>query len=87
VEVEVVLVEVGEHEDGEADVVETAERRAVRGRLHRAAAVARVEHLAEQALQVDRLGGRPGGRAALAVHAGLDRAEQPGRRPAAARTA
>ena len=76
-----VLVEVGEHEDGEADAVEAPERRAVRGRLHRAAAVARVEHLAEEPLQVDRLGGRPGGRAALAVDAGLDRAEQAGPAP------
>ena len=68
----------------EPDPVETAQRRAVRGRLHRAAAIARVEHLAEEPLEVDRLRGRPGGGAPLAVDTSLDRPQQsrpaPGRR-------
>ena len=52
---------------GEADAVEPAELGAVRGRLDRAAPVARVEHLAERALEVDRLGRRAHGRAPLAA--------------------
>ena len=81
VEVEVVLAQVGEDQRGEPDPVQAPECRAVRGRLHRATPVARVEHLAEEPLEVDRLGGRPRRRAALAVDPGLDRPEQP--RPAA----
>jgi hypothetical protein len=56
VQVEVVLGQVRERERGEADPVEAPELGAVRRRLHRGAAVARVEHLAERALEVDRLG-------------------------------
>src|SRR5262249_54563611 len=55
VEVEVVLVEVREHERLEADAIEAVERRAVRRRLHHATPVAYVEHLTEEALEVDRL--------------------------------
>ena len=77
-EVEVVLRQVREDERAEADAVEPAERRAVRGRLDGRAAVAGVEHLAELALQVDRLGRRADGRPALAADAALDRPEQPG---------
>ena len=44
--------------------------------LHRARAVAGVEHLAEQTLQVDRLGRRPHDAAPLAADARLDRPEQ-----------
>src|SRR5207302_1245506 len=78
VEVEVVLAQVREDERREPHPVEAAELRSVRGRLHRAAAVAGVEHLAESALDVDRLGGRTDRGAALASHAALDRAEQAG---------
>ena len=81
VEVEVVPVEVGEDEHCKPDPVETAQRRAVRGRLHRAAAIARVEHLAEEPLEVDRLRGRPGGGAPLAVDTSLDRPQQSGPAP------
>ena len=83
VEVEVVLGQVREDERREAHAVEPAELRAVRGRLHRAAAVTAVEHLAEAALEVDRLRRRPEGRTALAADPALDRAEQAG--PPAAR--
>src|SRR5439155_21874730 len=78
VEVEVVLAQVREDERRESHPVEAAELRSVRGRLHRAAAVAGVEHLAEGALDVDRLGGRTDRGTALAPDAALDRAEQPG---------
>ena len=81
VEVEVVLAQVREDERREPDPVEAPERRAVRGRLHGAAPVPGVEHLAEEPLEVDRLGGRAGRRPALAVDAGLDRSEQPGPAP------
>ena len=50
----------------------------MRGRLHRARAVARVEHLAEHALQVDRLGRRAHDAATLAADSRLDRPEQAG---------
>ena len=78
VEVEVVLAQVREDERREADAVEAPQRRAVRRRLHRAAPVAGVEHLPEETLEVDRLGGRPRRRPPLAVDAGLDRPEQTG---------
>ena len=76
VQVEVVLGQVREGERGEVDAVESPERGAVRGRLHRAASVARVEHLAECALEVDRLGRRAHGRAPLAADPELDRPDQ-----------
>ena len=50
----------------------------MRRRLHRARAVARVEHLAKEPLQVDRLGRRALDAAALAADARLDRADQAG---------
>ena len=87
VEVEVVLAEVREDEDGEANAVEPVELRRVRRRLHRARAVAGVEHLAERALQVDRLRRRAHDTAPLAADTRLHGAEQPGLRPAAARIA
>ena len=87
VEVEVILAEVGEDEDGEAHAVEPVQLRRVRRRLHRARAVARVEHLAERALEVDRFRCRaqeprrsPPTRASTVP-------SSPGLRPAAARIA
>src|SRR5205823_4320249 len=77
-EVEVILAEVREGERGEPDAVETAELGAVRGRLERAAAIAAVEHLAERALEVDRLRRRPHRRPALAANHRLDRPEEAG---------
>ena len=55
VQVEVVLAQVREHERVEADAIEPPQRGSVRARLDRRAPVARVEHLAEEPLQVDRL--------------------------------
>ena len=62
-----VLAEVREDERGEPDAVEPPELGAVRGRLHRAALISCVEHLAKRALQVDRLGRRPDRGTALAA--------------------
>ena len=76
VEVEVVLAQVREHERVEADAVEPSERRSVRARLHRGAAVAGVEHLAEEALQVDRLRRRERRWASLASDLPLDGAHE-----------
>ncbi len=76
VKVEVILAEIREDEDAEAHAVEPVEDGRVRRRLHRARAVAGVEHLAERPLQVDRLGCRPHDAAALAADARLDRPEQ-----------
>ena len=59
VEVEVVLRQVGEDRGREVDRVGAVELECVRGDLHRAGAVAPVEHLPERALQVDRLRGGP----------------------------
>ena len=56
VQVEVVLGEVGEHERVEAHAVEPVEDGAVGRRLDRDARVAGVDHLAEEPLEVDRLG-------------------------------
>ena len=58
VQVEVILREVREDERVEAHPVEPVQRRAVGRGLDGDASIARVEHLAEQALQVDRLGRR-----------------------------
>ena len=55
-QVEVVLTQVREHERVEADAVEPPQGRSVRARLDRRAPIAGVEHLAEQPLQVYRLG-------------------------------
>ena len=67
VQVEMILAQVREHERVEADAVEPAQRRAVRARLDRGAPIARVEHLAEEPLQVDRLGRRERRGTALAA--------------------
>jgi hypothetical protein len=81
VKVEVVLAQVGEDQHPEADAEQALQGGAVGGGLERARAVARVQHLAEGALEIDRLAGRPGGRAALSADAVLDRAEEPGTTP------
>ena len=78
VQVEVVLAQVREHERVEADAVEPAQRRAVRARLDGRAAVAGVEHLAEEPLQVDRLGRRERRGPALAADLPLDGPDEPG---------
>ena len=56
--VEVVAREVGEHDGVELDAGAAVEGQGVRGDLERARLVAGVDHLAEHALQVERLGGR-----------------------------
>ena len=66
--VEVILGQVGEDRDGEVDRVGAVQRERVRGDLDRACSVAPVEHLAECALQIDRLGRR-------ALHLALDAAD------------
>ena len=58
-EVEMVLAQVGEDLDGEIDRVGPVQDERVRGDLHRAGVVARLEHAGEGSLQVDRLGRRP----------------------------
>ncbi len=73
-----VLAQVREHERREADAVEPMQVRRVRRRFDRDGAVADVEHLAEEPLQVDRLGRRARNAAPLSADARLDRAEQPG---------
>ena len=78
VEVEVILAQVREHERVEANAIETMQRRRVRGRLERDAAVAGVEHLAKRALEVDRLRRRPHDRPDLATDPALDRPEEAG---------
>ena len=54
-----VLGQVGEHGDREADSGRPPERERVRGDLHRAGLVAGVEHAAKGGLEIDRLGRRP----------------------------
>ena len=76
--------QVREDERVEADAVEPVQHRGVRGRLERDAAVARVEHLAERPLQVDRLGRRAHDRPRLAADRGSRRCRAGragGRRP------
>ena len=74
--VEVVLAQVREDEDGEPYAEQSLEGRAVRCGLHRAASVSGVEHLAEEALDVDRLGRRPHRGAPLSPDAVFDRSEE-----------
>ena len=87
VEVEVVLRQVREDERREADAVEPAQLEPCEVASIAQVRSPGVEHLPEAPLQVDRLGRRSSRRPALAADAALDRAEQPGRRPAAARIA
>ena len=79
VQVEVILREVREDERVEADAVEPVEHRAVGRGLDRDAPVAGVEHLAEEALEVDRLGRRVRGGPGRASDDPLDGADEPGR--------
>ena len=58
VEVEVVLGQVGERGDREADPIRAAQSQRMRGDLHRAGAVAALDHAAKGRLQVDCLGRR-----------------------------
>ena len=83
VKVEVILGQVREDESGEPNPDETLERRRVRRRLHRAASVAGVEHLAERVLEVDRLRGGSRHGPSLAADPALDGPEEAG--PAARR--
>ena len=79
--VEVILRQVGEDEHREARPREPSLRLCDRGRLHHARVVVAFEHLAEEALQVDRLGGvQPGGSLLARDHA-LDVRQQPGAAP------
>ena len=55
VEIEVILAQVREDERVESNSIEPSERRAVRRRLDRGALVSRVDHLAKETMQVDRL--------------------------------
>ena len=72
-----VLREVREDRRREVRSRRRAQLERVRGDLHRARAVAAVEHRAEVALQVDRLGRRARDRALAPADDRLDRAEQP----------
>ena len=76
-QIEVILAQVREDERVEAHAVETSQRGAVRARLDGRAAVARVEHLAEEALQVDRLRRRERRRTPNSAHMPLHRADEP----------
>ena len=78
VEVEMLVAQVGEHERSEAHTVEAVQCRRVGRRLHRHRPVARVEHLPEEPLEVDRLRRRSLDAATLAADAGLDRPDQAG---------
>jgi hypothetical protein len=80
-EVQVVLGEVREDRDVPVDRVGAPELEGVAGDLHRARAVATVEHLGERRLQIDRLGRRALGRALVPADPRGDRAEQPGLQP------
>ena len=78
-EVEVVLAQVRERRGREVDAVGAVQLERMRGDLHRARAVARVEHLPEGRLQVDRLGRRAHRRAHAAADHGGHAAEQAAR--------
>ena len=77
VEVQVVLGQVREHSRGEADAVAPVLGERVRGNLHRACLVTRVEHPAEGPLEVDRLGGRSLDLLLLPAHDALDGTQEP----------
>ena len=78
VQIEVILAQVREHERVEAHPLETFQRSPVRGRLEGDASVAGIEHLAEEPLQVDRLGSRERRRTPLAADHPLDGTDEPG---------
>ena len=77
-EVEVVLGQVRERGDREPDPVGAVQGERVRGDLHRAGAVAAVDHPPERLLQVDRLRGRPLNRLLGPRHDPLDGPQQAG---------
>jgi hypothetical protein len=81
VEVEMVLGEVGEDGDREADAIRAVLGQRVGGDLHRARGVAGVEHPAERGLQVDRLRGRPLDLLLDATDDALDRPQEPSLNP------
>ena len=76
-----VLREVGEDRGRDVDAVGAPQLERVRGDLHHAGAVTAVEHLAERALEVDRLRSRAHGRPLLARDHGGHGAEQAGLAP------
>ena len=76
VQVQVILAQVREHEDVEAHAVETPQCGPVRACLDGCTPVARAQHLAEQALEVDRLWRRERRRPPLAAHVPLDRSDE-----------
>src|SRR4051812_4791618 len=76
-EVQVVLVEVGEHRGGDPDRVRPPQLERVRGDLHRARDIAGVEHRAERPLQVDRLRRRARRLVLDAADDGLHGAQEP----------
>ena len=78
VEVEMVLGQVGEDEHGETSSLEPSLRRRHRGRLHHAGAIPLPEHLAEEALQVDRLRGVETDLAHVRADPTFDVGEEPG---------
>ena len=71
-----ILRQVREDEHGEPRPLEPALRAGLRGRLEHAGAVAGVGHLAQEPLEVDRLGRVEAGRALLAADAPLDVRQQ-----------
>ena len=77
VQVEVILAQVREDERIEPDPVEPPERCPVRRSLDRRSAVARTEHLSEEPLEIDRLGGGEGCRSAFPAHDPLDGSDEP----------
>jgi hypothetical protein len=77
-EVEVVLSQVGEDAASEVNPLGAAELERMRGHLHRAGRVARVEHPLERRLEVDALGRRALDRLLNAADDRLDRAQQAG---------
>ena len=74
-----ILREVREDEDVEANPVEAMQDRAVRRGFDGDALVARVEHLAKETLQIDRLGSRVRRRPSRPTDDPLDRPDEPGR--------
>ena len=85
VEVEVVLGQVGEHGDREPDPGGSVEGQRVRGDLHRAGPVARLEHPAKGRLEIDRLRRRPLDLLLDPTDHLLDGPEEPGPDPLAPR--
>ena len=77
VQVEMVLRHVREDEHIEANTIEAAQNRPMGRRLDRDALVSGIEHLAEEALQVDRLGRRVRRGPCRPTDDPLDRADEP----------